>query len=139
MLLYENLYIEPSPWITGTERINIHLSDGTIYTTFISQINSQIITQNIVSVIEDINRLNLNIIPNPLSANFNVQYDLSYQSEIHFYLYSINGDLLIKKHLELQSPGTHSVSFDCSKIESGTYVLKVFFNEDCITKKLIKK
>ena len=138
-LLLQNLWSGPSPWISGTESINIHLSDGTIYTTFISQVHSQIITQNIVNIMEDINRLNLIILPNPVSANFNVQYNLSYQSEIHFYLYSINGDLLIKKHLELQSPGTHSVSFDCSKIESGTYVLKAFFNEDCITKKLIKK
>lgn len=70
--------------------------------------------------------------------NVVVEYDLNSKSAVSVQLYGINGQLIKPFILnEMQSTGTHHVTFDIKNLNTGIYLVKLTTDNYSITSKLI--
>ncbi len=76
--------------------------------------------------------------PNPFNPTTTIQFSLTESSNISLRVYSINGELVstLIDNAAFAS-GVYKVSFDASKLASGTYIYKITNGKNTISKKMI--
>jgi hypothetical protein len=81
----------------------------------------------------------LTISPNPATDKVLLHYNLASVEKITVQLYTLEGKLVETLVNENQSPGLQTIEYNCSKLPSGIYVLKVSGDDGSIkTGKLVK-
>lgn len=76
---------------------------------------------------------------NPVTDQFSLTYNLSSAEKISVQLFTMEGKLIEKLVNENQSPGLHSIEYNCSKLQCGIYALVLSSEKGIIkTNKLVK-
>ncbi|MDP3149322.1 MAG: T9SS type A sorting domain-containing protein [Ignavibacteria bacterium] len=76
--------------------------------------------------------------PNPFNPSTTIEFGISQQSKITLKIYDINGALVTTLLHEADlTQGTYKVSFDASKLASGTYVYNISNGTTQLTNKMI--
>ena len=63
--------------------------------------------------------------PNPFNAQTSIRFDLPMDSEVRLEVYNIVGQRIATLVDGMQPAGSHSVSFDASRLASGVYVYRI--------------
>jgi len=79
----------------------------------------------------------IKVYPNPVSSNATVSLDIETVSDVTLHVYDLSGRLVSSTSKSVLTPGKHEVSINCSMLETGTYILKVFAGDDSGTSKFI--
>ena len=75
--------------------------------------------------------------PNPVVSSTEISYNLPVSGFVNLKVYDATGNTVAQLVNENQALGSHSISFDASKLASGIYTYKLQVNGQVITKKLI--
>ncbi len=75
--------------------------------------------------------------PNPFNPGTSIQFGLNERAEVTLAIYSVTGELIEKIINSAEfGAGTYSVSFDASKLASGTYIYTISNGVKSISKKM---
>ncbi|MBX3042837.1 MAG: VCBS repeat-containing protein [Candidatus Kapabacteria bacterium] len=66
-----------------------------------------------------------NVYPNPSSGNLNIEFEVPYFANLSIVVFDTNGKLITDITSAYFEPGVHNVRYDCSKLPSGAYVIKM--------------
>jgi hypothetical protein len=75
--------------------------------------------------------------PNPFNPVTNISFRVPVDSRITLEVYSLSGELVATLADDFRTAGEYSVSFDASKLSSGTYLYRLTSGEIVITKKML--
>ena len=97
-----------------------------------------------VSEVTTVNKFDLTIYPNPLSATSTIQYSLSERASVRLAIYDLSGRELRLLANEKQTAGAHQISwngkdFSGQKVTSGVYVLSLDVNGEKVSKTMSVK
>ncbi|MCX8054215.1 MAG: VWA domain-containing protein [Ignavibacteria bacterium] len=79
----------------------------------------------------------VNVYPNPTRNITHFEYSITKQSRINIKLTDINGNIIKEYSDYHEMPGKYYQSIDINNLQSGTYFLTLFINEQFTTKKVI--
>jgi hypothetical protein len=75
--------------------------------------------------------------PNPFNPSTSIKFALNEQAEISLSIYSLTGELVEKLISSSEfGAGTYSITFDASKLASGTYIYTITNGSQSISKKM---
>jgi len=75
--------------------------------------------------------------PNPFNPSTTIEFDLPIQSSVRLAIYNIMGQEIAVLVDEVRVAGSHSVSWDASKIASGLYLYRLHAGNKTIDRKMI--
>jgi hypothetical protein len=75
--------------------------------------------------------------PNPFNPVTVINYNLPMESSVQLNVYTITGELVASLVNEVQSAGSYNISFDASRLASGTYIYRIIANDFVKTNKMI--
>ena len=75
--------------------------------------------------------------PNPFNPSTKIMFDLPIGNKVSLAVYDISGRLISKVIDEYRTAGTHTVTFDASKLGSGVYFYRITTNNYSDSKKMI--
>ncbi|MBN1638499.1 MAG: T9SS type A sorting domain-containing protein [Ignavibacteriales bacterium] len=76
--------------------------------------------------------------PNPFNPTTTVEFSIVKDGDVTLSVYSINGELIQNLiNSTYFSPGTYKVTFDASKLVSGTYIYTLRFGNEALSKKMM--
>lgn len=78
------------------------------------------------------------IYPNPVKDNVYIEYDGLYQ-DVTILLYTIDGKLIKKIENKSTSGSSYKEQIDCSSLPAGNYIIKLSFDKEVMSEKIIKK
>lgn len=82
----------------------------------------------------------LNLYPNPMSNNLNIQFELEEQLAVNIEIYDFTGRKIKEIYKGTKNKGTHLLSWNAnSNTESGMYLLKMKINNSVYTEVISKK
>ena len=101
------------------------------------QLDNVLISNNVN--VEELNSNNtaLSVYPNPSTGNVKINYQVNKQSNVDVSIYSINGDLVETITSTVVEKGNYSVNWTNTKLQAGTYFVKVKTNDSVEVKKLV--
>jgi hypothetical protein len=79
----------------------------------------------------------VSVYPNPVSSYATVSMEISTKADVTIHVYDLSGRLVTSAIAGELSSGKQEVNIDCSRLESGTYILKVFAGDDSGISKFI--
>jgi hypothetical protein len=79
----------------------------------------------------------VSVYPNPVANFATVSMDISTKTDVMVQVYDLTGKLVVTANAGELSAGKQEVNIDCSKLQAGTYILKVFAGDDSGTSKFI--
>lgn len=79
----------------------------------------------------------LSIYPNPASDLTTVTFNLNQSNIVNLSIYSLSGQIVKTLNAGMMSSGLHDVTFDCSGLKSGAYIMKVDAGSETLTTKMI--
>lgn len=74
--------------------------------------------------------------PNPFNPTTNIEFALPQNSEVKITLYNISGQKVATIVDQAMSAGSHTVSFDASRLSSGIYIYQMQTANEVMTKKM---
>lgn len=80
----------------------------------------------------------LNIFPNPITANFALSFNLLEANQVAAQLYNLNGQLVKELINEKMNGGNFNQQFDIAEVPAGIYVVKMNVGSASVSKKIIK-
>lgn len=83
----------------------------------------------------------INVLPNPVSDRFRVDFELPIYSEVRFTLLDLQGRTIFSELSEELAPGQHAIPFEGAAIESlasGTYFLRAESQAGVSTRKIVR-
>jgi hypothetical protein len=109
--------------------------------------NAPIITNTTISTLEEeivsvenlTNALQVQIMPNPFDAILTAQYELQNQGKVSIRLYNALGQVALESNIGTQTAGQHNISLSTAQLSSGIYWLQIESNEGKYTQKVIKQ
>lgn len=82
--------------------------------------------------------IELNVYPNPSSAEFNLSFRLSEAAKVKYQVNSVEGKVLIQQSEKIYSEGAHEISINAeSKLAQGVYFISLELNGIKMIKKII--
>lgn len=82
-----------------------------------------------------INNIILNIYPNPISETATIEYNLKYDTKkVEVAVLDMTGKTIFYQEFGPQTAGAYKVTFDASKLTSGTYIYAVFAGKNRLAK-----
>ncbi|NQY09752.1 MAG: T9SS type A sorting domain-containing protein [Flavobacteriales bacterium] len=88
---------------------------------------------------DEINR-SLSIFPNPVNPNSTISFDLPNSEEVTVEIYNLLGDKVASTSYGKLAKGSHQLNLEMgAKSQSGIYFVKVKFNNEVITRKVVKQ
>jgi hypothetical protein len=138
----QNSYnIDDVAQITFTgEVLNLEVQDGTVYSWDISTIQNFTYGTGSTSVEEaltGLNRLDVQIYPNPSRGQVQVSYDLPNDDEIEVSVFTLKGSLVLAVFSGNQPSGSHLLNVDAGKLASGAYICRVTGKGFAVSQRLI--
>ena len=121
--------------------MNLHLLDGTVFAWNVSTIGYYQYDESSLNVQDWLNNANkweVLIFPNPTSTNLNVRYNLPKEDDITIALYDMQGKLILKKTIGKQLFGEQQQTLDVSHLSNGTYMCRIEGLHQSVTKTVIK-
>ena len=88
---------------------------------------------------EDLIEMDIKIVPNPFSEVATVRYHLSRKENVEFYIYDMNGKLLIKEFEGIQAPGDYQIKVDAisNGLAAGMYMVQLRAGTHTVTKNMV--
>lgn len=77
--------------------------------------------------------------PNPASGLVKVEYITRTAHHLHFRLYNLAGNVLLRERIAIARPGKHTFRFDVSEIQPGMYFYEMNNGTSKVTLKLVVK
>ena len=121
--------------------MNLHLLDGTVFAWNVSTIGYYQYDESSLNVQDWLNNANkweVLIFPNPTSTNLNVRYNLPKDDDITIALFDTQGKLILKKTIGKQLFGEQQQTLDVSHLPNGTYMCRIEGLHQSVTKTVIK-
>ncbi len=87
---------------------------------------------------ENIHDFNLQIIPNPVTSDIKISFNLQSKEKVTIQLYNIAGQQLESLVNETLTPGQHSIHGNLSYLPEGIYFLRLQMGNQVVTRKLVK-
>jgi len=81
--------------------------------------------------------VSMNCYPNPTQQQIYIDYRLREEAQVRIMLFDLQGRGLGEIPNPPSFAGNHSVMFDFGKVNTGTYLVRLFVNDAVITKKVI--
>lgn len=75
--------------------------------------------------------------PNPFKNETTIQFSIPGLGDVTLIVYDITGREIQNLFYKSLNPGTHTVSFDGSQVNSGVYFYKIFWGDHSIIKRMI--
>lgn len=122
------------------EDMNLFLNDGTILTIDLNDLSyfNYKSPTGVENTLDVLNSLGLNLFPNPVSDNININYSLTKNDKVLIELLSFDGKLVDIIFEGNQSEGKQYVDSSLQSLPSGNYFIKISSTSFQITKKVIK-
>lgn len=120
----------------GTDVMNLHLWDGTVYTWNLNSIGHFEYNEN--ALIDEANEWQINTFPNPVENNLQIQFTITKEENISIGLYDMQGKRVLQKPLGQLNSGTYQESMDLNEIQAGIYFCRIEGRKKSVTKKIIK-
>lgn len=79
----------------------------------------------------------VNIYPNPCKEVSTIEYSLNTVSNVSIFISDINGKIVLNKTHKQVAIGTHKENLDVSKLNQGTYFVKIKTDNNLVTRKLV--
>jgi spore coat protein A len=79
----------------------------------------------------------LSISPNPFAVNATITFGLASYSKIRIKVYSADGREVTTVFEGEKAAGSYTIPFNASHLVSGTYICRLFVNDEILTRKLI--
>jgi hypothetical protein len=121
--------------------MNLHLLDGTVFAWNVSTIGYYQYDESSLNVQDWLNNANkweVLIFPNPTCTDLNVYYNLTKEDDITIALYDMQGKLILKKNIGKQLVGEQQQTLDVSHLPNGTYMCRIEGLHQSVTKTVIK-
>lgn len=121
--------------------MNLHLLDGTVFAWNVSTIGYYQYDESSLNVQDWLNNANkweVLIFPNPTCTNLNVRYNLPKEDHITIALFDTQGKLILKKNIGKQLFGEQQQTLDVSHLPNGTYLCRIEGLHQSMTKTVIK-
>ena len=67
----------------------------------------------------------LNIYPNPVRSNGNINVTLAESANVSYQIYDLSGRMVANRELGHYGQGSHTVTFSTSELTSGTYIIRL--------------
>jgi hypothetical protein len=80
---------------------------------------------------------NVSVYPNPVASYATVSMDITAKTDVMVKVYDLTGKLVSTTNAGELSSGKQEVNIDCSMLQAGTFILKVFAGDDSGTSKFI--
>jgi hypothetical protein len=122
--------------------MQLHMTDGSIYSRNVSTIGHYQYNQNSVNVenlLADLNDWNLQVFPNPTSDELNLRYSLPKNEKITIALFDLQGKMILEQLAGEKLIGENQDKLDLRQIASGTYICRISGTKNSISKQIIKK
>lgn len=74
---------------------------------------------------ETMNNVQLNIYPNPIRDNGNINITLTESGNVSYQIYDLSGRMVANCELGYYGQGDHSLTFNTSNLASGSYIIRV--------------
>jgi len=78
----------------------------------------------------------INVYPNPITNNANIDFNLFTENNISITLFNSLGQLVMVDNIGTVPSGKQSYSFDVSKYDNGFYFLNIIVGDNMVTKKI---
>lgn len=120
-------------------QVTLELNDGTTFQWDMADVVSFKYDNEItnLSLVENINNIDLKIYPNPNSGKYNLSYNISNNADVVIEMFSIDGKFITQLFSGNQTSGNQILNFDLNNISKGVYIVQLKTNDFSITKKLI--
>lgn len=93
--------------------------------------------QDVASLTNKAEQMNLKISPNPFSLTSNIQISIPTNSYIQLNLFNINGHQIKQMTNEFKEKGNYDLTLDASNLAAGFYYLSLKSATETITKKIV--
>jgi hypothetical protein len=126
----------------NSDTVNLYLWDGSIYSWHMNTIRNfdyDYVSTNTVELVQNVNKLELTLFPNPTNHLLNIVHNLSTDDNLIFSLYNIQGKLMIEKIINNKTTGKNQETIDISGLANGNYIFQVKSKTSSISKKIIKQ
>jgi hypothetical protein len=100
--------------------------------------NTVIGTNLALNVDNVINTAALNVYPNPVSGQFQIDLEMKKSSEVSFQVYNMLGQM-VKNQVANLTTGSHQQSMNVSQLQKGMYILKIQTQEGSVSKTFVKE
>ena len=119
--------------------MNLHLLDGNVYSWNIGAIGHYEYNEGTVQLIELINKMNVQLFPNPSEDILNISYSISNEDKVIVDIYDARGELILMKNIGLQTKGPNQITIDISDVSRGNYSCRLTVGNLSVIKKMIKQ
>lgn len=128
--------------IRAQSKMRINLNDGSTLEFFLDDI--QKLTFDLVTAIENHPNIAKQLLiiktfPNPAKDQVVLEYSLTGETEVIIEIFSIHGVLVERKNIGKRHQGDHQHTLNTQQLVSGTYICRVWQNNEVVTTKIIVK
>lgn len=102
---------------------------------YIDDINLNVTAVNLEETANSFSQIN--IFPNPVGDNLNIEYELFKSESISYELIDLMGRTIGTAYFGIQSPGKHTSSVNVAALENGIYFIKIKIDNNKSIKKII--
>ena len=99
--------------------------------------NDNVIPNNNLNDENNINNINVNLFPNPISNSLSMSFELKLSESLLFEIFDTKGCEITSKK-EFLLAGNHTKTINVDKLSSGVYLLKITGNKTFFAKKIVK-
>jgi hypothetical protein len=139
--LAKDIGLIEAKYIYFTENTRTHL-DSTLYRFDEISIGERIFTRtkynvSIEQVFQVPSQIQLQAFPNPFNPTTSIRYSIPKSGSVSIKIYDALGRFVQNLVESYQSSGSHSVNFDATNLVSGLYLVRVQFNNEVKTGKIV--
>lgn len=122
----------------------LHTNEGTVYTWNRATIDfyryNEVVTSEGRTFVSELPQIN--VFPNPTSGKVTIQYTLNEDTSIQLEILDLQGKIVFKIDLGVQTHGTHSTSWDGNEISgmhvsSGSYFCQIVMPKMRVSRKFV--
>lgn len=77
------------------------------------------------NTVADNNALQMNIYPNPVRGNGNINFELTESASVSYQIYDLSGRMVSSRVLGTYAKGENTVSFSTENLASGSYIVRI--------------